>query len=158
MPSSKKLAQDISDKTAQLDVIQRSQVCHLAMVDGDVPYVLPFNFGIEGEKIIYLHSSFQGRKIEVLKKNNNVCISFSLDYELYKQSEIMACSWSMKYRSVMVTGKLYFVDELEEKRKALDAIMRQFSENNFKYSDAAINNVCIMRVEIEQMTGRSFRY
>jgi len=157
MAKFKNLVQEISERDAQLDVIRRSQICHVGMVDGDMPYVLPFNFGLE-DPVIYLHSSFVGRKMDVLKKNNNVCLSFSLDYELYKQSEIVACSWSMKYRSVMVFGRLFYVEDIEEKKRGLDAVMRQFSEESFKYSDAAINNVCVMKVEIDKITGRSFRY
>ena len=151
------VVQEISDREAQIEIIRRSQVCHLGMVDGDMPYVLPFNFGFD-DPYIYLHSSFVGRKIETLKKNNNVCLSFSLDYDLFKQNEAVACSWSMKYRSVMVFGRVVFIEDIEEKRKAMDALMRQFSNESFKYSDAAMNHVCVMRVEIDKMTGRSFRY
>lgn len=151
------VVQEISEREAQLDVIRRSQVCHLGMVDEGLPYVLPFNFGFE-DPYIYLHSSFVGRKIETLKKNNNVCLSFSLDYDLFKQNEAVACSWSMKYRSVMVFGKVFFVDDINEKRKAMDSVMKQFSTESFTYSDAAINHVCVMRVEIDKITGRSFRY
>ena len=44
----------------------------LAFVDGDEPYVISMNFGYK-DKALYLHSATEGRKIEIIKKNNKVC-------------------------------------------------------------------------------------
>ncbi|MEI6456856.1 MAG: pyridoxamine 5'-phosphate oxidase family protein, partial [bacterium] len=90
----------ITDKKEILDIIRQSQWCHLSMTDAwGKPYVIPLNFGFKDD-VIYMHGAQQGKKIDALKKNPFVCINFSVDHALRYQSEQVACSWSMKYRSV----------------------------------------------------------
>ena len=99
-------------------IIEKCQVCHLSMVDLEgKPYVLPFNFGYEADTF-YLHSAPVGKKIDILKKNNEVCLAMSTDYELRSQNENVACSYGWKYRSVLAYGKVEFIEDMDEKVKA----------------------------------------
>jgi nitroimidazol reductase NimA-like FMN-containing flavoprotein (pyridoxamine 5'-phosphate oxidase superfamily) len=128
------------------------------MVDSDnSPYVVPMNFGYNNG-IIYLHSSKTGKKMNILKANNNVCVGFSTDHELRWQSEQVACSYSMKYRSVLVYGRVEFVEEPEEKIKALNCIMRHYTERDFTYSEPAVREVAVYKVIIDKMEGRVYGY
>jgi len=139
-------------------IIRKCQFCNLGMVDPDhLPYVIPMNFGYK-EDIIYLHGSKVGRKNEVLKNNPNVCISFSTDHELRYVNEEVACSWAMKYRSVLVFGKVEFVEDDGEKADALNIIMGHYSDGEFSYSAPAVRDVQIYRVIIEKMEGRAYGY
>ena len=127
------------------EIINKCEVCTLSMIDeNNMPYALPFNFAYE-DGIIYLHSAPEGKKISILENNNNVCISFSSDYQMYIQSEKVACSFSMKYRSVLVFGKVEFCDheDLEMKQKVLDLFMHKYSpgKNEYKFSAPALKNV-----------------
>ena len=38
---------EITDKNEILEIMDRCDVCRLAFNDGDYPYILPLNFGIE---------------------------------------------------------------------------------------------------------------
>lgn len=140
-------------------IIKRCQVCNVAMVDEEQnPYVLPFNFAY-ADGVLYLHSAPEGRKIDILKKNPRVCISFSTDYELYHQNEDVACSYSMRYRSVLVYGEVEFMEELEEKKQVLNKIMAHYTgKEAFSYHLPALTNVKIYKVNISQMDGRTFGY
>ena len=71
---------EISDRSAIEDIIKRSTVCRLAMSDNNSPYVIPINFGYENSTV-YFHSAREGRKIDILKKNPNVCIEFDIDIQ-----------------------------------------------------------------------------
>jgi hypothetical protein len=139
-------------------IISRCLFCNVAMVDGsDKPYVIPMNFGYK-ENTIYLHSSKSGKKIDILKKNNKVCISFSTDHELRWQSEKMACSYSMKYRSVLAYGKVEFIEEPEKKIEALNCIMRHYTSEDFNYSEPSVREVAVYKVVIEKLEGRVYGY
>jgi len=138
-------------------IINSVDVCNIAMVDGDKPYVLPFNFGYR-DKIIYIHSGPGGRKTTVLKKNNNVCISFERDGELHFVSEGVACSYSMKFRSVIAEGKLQFIEDFDEKVEALNIIMKHYTKKEFEYSSPAVHGVCVMKIVIEKISGRKRGY
>ena len=138
-------------------IINSVPVCSIAMVDEDKPYVLPFNFGYKN-KTVYIHSGKGGRKVDILKKNNNVCISFEKDSELHFVSEGVACSYSMKFRSVIAEGKLFFVETNEEKIEALNIIMKHYTGKEFEYNNPAVEDVCVMKIEIDKITGRKRGY
>jgi len=139
------------------EVIQKCSVCHVGMVDDDKPYVLGFNFGYK-DRVIYLHSAKEGKKIEILKRNNNVCVEFDADHLLFARHENVACSWRMRYRSVLAHGKAVFVDEYDEKIEALKIFMKHHSGIDFNYNKPAVDNILIIKIEIETMTGRKFEY
>lgn len=141
------------------DVINRCDVCNIAMVDEEgTPYVLPFNFAYK-DQVLYLHSAPEGKKMDILKKNNRICVSFSTDHELYHQNENVACSYSMRYKSVLLHGKVEFIDELEKKREILNLIMKKYSSrDDFKYSLPALKNVRVMKVAAKKIEGKTFGY
>ncbi|MBZ0243222.1 MAG: pyridoxamine 5'-phosphate oxidase family protein [Bacteroidales bacterium] len=140
------------------DVIQKCDACTLSMVDGGgLPYAVPMNFGYKNRQL-FLHSGPEGKKIELLKKNPQVCITFSSDHKLRWQNAEVACSYSMKYRSVMILGEIRFLDDLSEKQAALDIIMGHYTENTVKYSEPALKNVCVMQVNIREINGRAYGY
>jgi len=148
----------ITNKNEILDVIKRSQWCHVAMIDPEgKPYVIPLNFGLKDD-IIYLHGGQKGKKIDCLKKNPEVCINFSLDHVLRYQNEKVACSWSMKYRSVLCYGKVQFIEDPEQKTAALHIIMAQYSGGEFTFNLPSIREVNVWKVQVEKFEGRIYGY
>ena len=125
------------------------------MVDGDKPYVIPMNFGYK-DKTIYFHGAPEGQKIDVLHKNNNVCITFDIDHKLRYRDEHVACSWSMRFRSVVLSGKAIFIEDYNEKIDCLNIIMENYSDKKFNYNSPAVKNVKIWKVEINEITGKKY--
>ncbi|MCX6287447.1 MAG: pyridoxamine 5'-phosphate oxidase family protein [Bacteroidetes bacterium] len=149
---------EISNETELLEIIKASKWCHLAMVDHEGnPYVIPMNFGY-CEGVVYMHGAQHGKKITILKQNPSVCINFSTDHKLHYQNEDVACSWSMKYRSVLVNGQAEFLIEEEEKIAALNIIMAQYSEKEFKFNPPSIREVNVWKIKIDKIEGRVFGY
>lgn len=139
-------------------IIASCEVCYLSMVDQDnKPYIIPMNFGYKKD-CIYLHSSQTGKKIDILNNNNNVCIAFSTDHELRWQSENVACSYSMKYRSVLAYGKVEFIEDFDQKIEALNVVMAQYTKREFEYSNPAVKDVKVFKVIIEKLDGRAYGY
>jgi nitroimidazol reductase NimA-like FMN-containing flavoprotein (pyridoxamine 5'-phosphate oxidase superfamily) len=140
------------------DIIRKCQFCNLAMVDAsNKPYVIPMNFGYEND-MVFLHGSKVGLKNDILRLNPQVCLSFSTDHDLRYVNEEVACSWSMRYRSVLVYGKVEFVEDQEEKVKGLNIIMANYSDREFDYNDPAIREVQVYKVVVEKMEGRAYGY
>jgi len=139
-------------------IIKNCKVCSLSMVDEkNEPYVLPMNFGYENDTV-YFHGSRAGRKMDVLKKNAKVCISFSTDYEMYFVNEEVGCSWGMKYRSILIFGKAEIIEDYDEKVKALEYIMATYSDREFRFNKPAVLDVEIFKVKVEKMEGRVLGY
>ena len=148
----------ITTEAELLEVITKARWCHVAMVDPEgKPYLLPMNFGFR-DGVIYLHGAQHGKKIDCLKNNPEVCINFSIDHELRYQNEDVACSYSMKYRSVLAYGKVEFIEAPEEKTAALDIIMSQYTGRPFRYNPPSIKEVCCFNVKPGRFEGRIFGY
>ena len=65
-----------------------------------------------------------------------------------------ACDWGMKFQSVIGFGKAILIDGPDEKRRALDIIMNQYSNKFFEYPDGLIEKTSVVKVEIERMSGK----
>jgi uncharacterized protein len=144
----------LTDPAEMEEIIRKCQVCHVAMTDDEgMPYVLPFNFGY-ADNTVFLHSAQEGKKIRILKQNPNVCIEFSTDYLLRYQSENVGCSYTMKYRSVLVYGKVEFVEDPDEKVRIMNTVMKNYAPGNFVFNPPSVREVCCWIVRIEKMEGK----
>lgn len=147
----------INRREQMMEIIRSVQVCHLAMVDTDgKPYVLPFNFGTDDD-YIWFHSAKTGKKNDILKHNASVCVAFSNDYILGSRHDHVACSYFMKYKSVLVYGEVEIIDDYDLKIKGMNIIMKHYTgKDDFQYNAPAINNVEIFRLKADTMTGKSY--
>ena len=142
---------EIIDIAAIEAILKEAAVCRLGLCDEGRPYVVPVCFGYE-DNVLYFHSAGEGRKIDILRKNNNVCFEVDIDHEIVKARQV--CDWGMSYKSVIGFGKGVFIDDVESKRRALDIIMAHYSDKEFEYSEKAVSKTIIVKVEIESMTGK----
>ena len=146
----------VEEKEIIEKLIERNLVCYVGLIDlQGRPYVIPMNFGYK-EGVIYLHSGPESGSVEALKKNPEVCITFSEGHELIWQNENVACSYRMKSSSVICRGKVEFENDFEKKIEILNIIMAQYTDKEFKYSDPAVKNVLIWKVEIEEVSSKVF--
>jgi len=134
-----------------LAVIEKATVCRLAMVNGDKPYIVPLCFGYR-DNVLYFHSALKGLKLDCLRDNANVCFEFDILAEPHESEE--PCSWSMSYQSVIGFGKADIVEDPEEKHKALDVIMAQYSDRQYQFPDNKVKATAVIKVKIDSMTGK----
>ena len=142
---------EITDKNQIEKILEESPVCRLAMVDGDKPYIVPMNFGYR-DGILFFHSAKQGRKIDLIKKNPNVC--FEVDQLIRFKKAKMACEWGLEYKSVIGSGRALLLDNIEEKIKGLHIIMSQYSQRTFEYPDEMLEKTLVIKIVIDRMTGK----
>ena len=141
----------ISDVGVIEDILRRAVVCRVGMCANDRPYVVGLCFGYE-DNVLYFHSFGEGKKLDILRNNSNVCFEVDIGCSVKKAGK--ACDWGMKYKSVIGFGKAVFVEDIESKRKGLDVIMRHYSEGSFDYPVDAMESIAVVKVEIESMTGK----
>ncbi len=142
---------EITDRNESESVIEKSLVCRLAMADEGFPYIVPLCFGYENNSL-YFHSAVKGKKLDILRKNSKVCFEFDIACEIKPVEK--PCNWGMKYKSVVGFGKASFIDDHESKHRAMDIIMRHYSDDTFEYSESALKSTVIVKVEINSMTGK----
>lgn len=147
----------ISNPDAVKDIILSSHVCHVGMItEQGVPYVIPMNFGYD-DGIVYLHSANEGKHISALMNSPAVCITFITQGKLRYQHPDMACSYSMKAKSVLVNGDVEFIDSPDKKREALNIIMQHYTgRKDFAYSLPSLLNTKVWKVIPKETTAKSF--
>jgi uncharacterized protein len=146
----------ITNQNELESIINQCDICFVGMIEKDgTPYVIPMNFGYS-DKVITLHSGPHGKHLESLAVNNRVCVTFCTKHKLVYQHPDVACSYSMTSKSVLCKGAVSFVEDLEEKEKLLTVLMHNYTKREFKYSIPALKNVKVWKVNIDEMTGKSF--
>ncbi|MBN1103417.1 MAG: pyridoxamine 5'-phosphate oxidase family protein, partial [Deltaproteobacteria bacterium] len=143
---------EIQDEAALEGILRRAMVCRLALSVDDEPYIVPLNFGYR-DRVLYFHGAREGKKIEMLRKNNRVCFEVDVDHEMVRAE--MPCDWTFKYRSVIGFGRAELITEPEAKGNALDVIITQCgAATPYPYREEKLARTCIIRVTIESMTGK----
>jgi uncharacterized protein len=145
----------IHDRSEIDTILKQCKTCYVAMSIDDIPYVLPLNFAMDGDRVI-LHSAQYGRMWETIKKNPKVCINWTLGEELAWQDVQVGCSYRVKSKSVIIEGTAEIVEDFDEKERLFNQFMTQYSDLPFKFSVPAIRNVGVLIVSIEKLTAKEF--
>ena len=148
---------EIKEKKEMRNILEQCEVCRMAMVDGDAPYVVPMSFGFvwEDELVFYFHGANAGKKIDLLKINPKVCLEFDTNVQLIKGDT--ACDYGTEYQSVIVRGEVEFL-QLEEKREALDALMFQYTKRKgFSYPQIMLNKMAIYKVVATKVSAKEHK-
>lgn len=142
----------IKDKTEIEKIIKKALVCRVALSDRNSPYVFPVCFGFK-DGCLYFHSAQEGRKIEILKKNNKVCFEMDIDTELVEGEK--GCEWGIRYSSVIGFGMASFVEDAEEMKKALSILLGHYSDKKYEFSEHSLKQVTVVKIQVESLTGKS---
>lgn len=125
-----------------------------------VPYVVPVHFALfEGN--VYIHGSKSGKKLDNIKSNKNpINISLSaceMNGFKYK-SEENPCRISTMYKSVVIDGKAEIVEDLDEKKSALQAIVKKLtpSYEGKEMPLEAIKATTIIRIKPSEITSKFY--
>ncbi len=154
-PKMRRNDKEIENKDEIESIISGSDVCRIALSENNSPYIIPMCFGYK-DNCLYFHSAADGKKIDIIKKNNRICFEFDLYGGLIKSKN--PCDWDVKYRSVVGSGKAFFIEDREEKKRALTIIVNHYSSDAHEYHNNSVENVTVIRVDIENITGKKSGY
>ena len=62
---------EITDEKVINEILEKAKVCRLALFDKDYPYIVPMNYGYK-DNALFFHVAKEGKKIDLIKRNNNV--------------------------------------------------------------------------------------
>ena len=147
---------EITDEEFIYSLLKRAKVLRLGLSDNNMPYIVPLNFGIK-ENHLYFHSVKKGKKIDILKKNRNVCFEIDLDSK-FKEAE-KPCEHGTDYYSVIGFGVVVFIEDLKEKKEALNVIIEHYTGKlDNELIDSMIKRVSVFKVVISEISGKKSGY
>ncbi len=148
----RKTNQEISDKSILEDILKQSGICRIAMIDSELPYILPFNYGYENN-YIYIHSAPKGKKIDLLRKNPRVCFEIEQHVEIVINEK--ACKWATTYRSIVGYGTVSILTDFLQKQKGLEIIMRHNgAPASISFDKKQVDSVVVLQLSIDKLTGK----
>lgn len=143
---------EITDVATLKKILKTAQYVTLAMCKDNQPYLVSLSHGYDEERnCIYFHCAREGKKLDYLK-SGRVWGQALLDHK-YSEGEC-----THLYASVHFSGKIIFLNSLEEKHHALECMIRQLDSNPKKLiaglTSERLNRVVVGRIDIEYMSGK----
>ena len=126
----------------------------IAMCDEDGPYLVTLTHGYDGERnALYFHCAHDGRKVEILKRDNRVWGQALVDLG-YVDGRC-----DHLYATTQFRGRVSFVQDPDEKRHALETMIRQHEPKpaeviSEQLTTDSIQHVNVGRIDIEFMSGK----
>lgn len=103
-------------------ILDAAFVCHIGYVIDRQPYVTPTAYWREGDAV-YWHGSSKSRMLKALEKRPNICLTVTiLDALVVARS---AFHKSVNYRSAMLFGKPYKVEDPAEKLVKMETFVER---------------------------------
>ena len=148
---------EVKNRNEIEDIFSKCKTCHVAMIDGDMPYVVPLSFGYrftDGDVLeLYFHSAFEGRKLNILKRNNKVCFEISSEGENVVNIEA-PCDSGYFYSCVIGNGKVEFIEDIAEKCDALSVLFTHQSGQDVVFDRSQAESVCVYKIVSSDFTGK----
>ena len=147
----------IIDLEAIRAILDKAKVLHLAMIDGDRPYVVPLNYGYtleNGALTLYLHSAREGRKLDVLRQNDRVAFVLETNVSQVSGGDI-PCKYGEAYASVMGEGRAVLLTDSAEKMAALSILMKTQTGSTFSFTPEMTDGVAVIRIDVDSFTAKA---
>ena len=152
----RRIERKVTDLCEIKKVLEAGGVIHVGMIDGNKPYVVPMHYGyevVDGSVTLYLHSAKEGRKVDVIRANPDVFVVIETPFEIIT-SDGAPCAYSTAYFSFMADGKATFVENIEEKVKALSLLMKTQTGHRFEITPQMANGVEIIRIGTYNLSAK----
>lgn len=146
---------EVTDAATIREILEKSKILHLGLVDDRMPYIVPMNYGyiMEGDKpVIYLHGATKGYKLDVMHKNPICC--FEMECEVTPFEGKIACQYGTSYYSLMGRGKAIIVEDVEEKIRAMSILMKTQTSKDFAFNDKLVSIVSVIRIDVSEYTAK----
>jgi nitroimidazol reductase NimA-like FMN-containing flavoprotein (pyridoxamine 5'-phosphate oxidase superfamily) len=144
----------ITDCAEQLRILDDAKVLRVGLIDGDRPYVVPMNFGRDGDDLWLHAAAASGLKLECIRRHPHVCVE--ADHFIRMVIGQSACGhWTSHYVSVIGFGTAEIVEDPALKIHGLTVIMRKYSgREDWKFEEAQVAKTAVIRIRLDSLTGK----
>jgi nitroimidazol reductase NimA-like FMN-containing flavoprotein (pyridoxamine 5'-phosphate oxidase superfamily) len=141
------------DNASAFAVLKNSAYGVLSTADKDnQPYGIPVSYVVV-DNSIFIHSATEGHKLENIMSNSKV------SFCVVGKTKLLPDKFSTQYESAIVFGTASIVDGENQKREAFKAILAKYSPDYMEagetYIDKLFNQVVVIKVSIDHITGKS---
>jgi len=148
---------EVKDIIEILKIVDKAKILHLALFDDEYPYIVPLHYGYEykdGILVFYIHAAKEGHKLDLIRRNRNVCIELECDVEPLGDGDI-PCEYGSTFASVVGRGYAEILDDAEEKIKGLKLLMLNQTGREFEFDEKMAGTVAILKVTVPSFSAKA---
>lgn len=142
------------DRAFALEVIDQCAYGTVAFTtDTAEPYCIPLSL-VRIEDNLYFHCALKGTKMDLLRRDARVCISF------VSHNLAAADQFTTYFKSAVVKGRAVEVTAQEEKIQALRALCQKLTPSNMvgdnfeRAISKSLGVTAVWRISMEEITGK----
>lgn len=145
---------EVKDKGEMVRVLNAARYITIAMVDVDGPYLATLTHVYDSQRdAVYFHCAHEGRKVDVLRRDGRVWGQALVD------NGYVEGKCDHLFETTQFRGSVVFVKDMEEKRHALELMIRKNDSKPEKIvaeqlTKRSLERVNIGRIDIEYMSGK----
>jgi uncharacterized protein len=146
---------EIIDSSEILRTIKSQKFMTIAMSKGNEPYLVTVNYAFNARKsCFYFHCSKIGKKSDYIRSNPKVW------GQILEDKGYLNGKCDHAYCSIQFSGLAEFIDNENEKRKALELLIEQLEPNPLPVKERflkqkKLNRVGIVRIKVIQWSGKT---
>ena len=145
---------EVTDPVKIREIMTACTCCRLGLCSEGRAYIVPLNFGLEekeGHYVLYFHSALEGRKMDLLRKSGWVSFEMDRGHEIMEHPNSSHCS--ARYECVMGGGRVTLLEDREEKKAGLAALMlHDTGTGQWEFEDAMVDKTAVIRLDVEELT------
>lgn len=137
------------------ELMEHTEYATISMLDVDgAPYAVVVS-PVLMEGALYFHSAQEGRKKENILRDPHVCVS------CVGKTKVMPQKFTTQYESAVIKGNATFIEENDEKTRALQKICEKYIPADAEGVDIMgtirklLDKTAICRVDIMEITGKA---
>jgi len=137
-----------------MGILARGRFMTVAMCKDGHPYLVSVNYSFDRDAMrLYFHCAREGRKLEIIESNPEVW------GQVLEDLGYLSGRCDYGYRTVMFWGKAGLVEDMGEKRKALEMMINRLEPNadalrKRLIKDSRLGEVTVVRIALDGMTGK----
>ena len=145
---------EIAHNTEVEELLSNAIVGRLGTCFNNIPYITPVNYIYDKNKI-YFHSAYEGRKIENIKHNQQVCFEIDEFISIIPGMR-MPCGSRTKYKSVIAFGDIREVIDIDEKTVALNKLIEKYAPEApmLPNSSDAAERTNVLAIDVKEITAK----
>ncbi|MDR1583914.1 MAG: pyridoxamine 5'-phosphate oxidase family protein [Prevotellaceae bacterium] len=148
---------EITETGEKIEIIERNKVCRIGLAQNNLPYIVPLNYGYSFENDIltlYFHSAKEGKKMDIIKENNNACFEIDCDCKLIESEK--PCLHNYAFKSIIGFGRIIVMESIDEKIDGLNRIIKHQTGKEMIHdlSEEVLKRVAVYKMAVKEFTGK----
>ncbi len=146
---------EITDLEQIIKILEKENIIHIGLVDGNEPYVVPMNYGFtmeDGKLTLYLHGATEGKKLDLMRANPK--IFFSIESDITAFSGSVACQYGTSYSSIMGKGIAEILENPQDKINGLSLFMKSQTGLDFEFNERMVSAVAVIKIDVSEYTAK----